>query len=142
MTHRDPNTVQVGGNHYTKLAHQPDELTLSYDLNGLEHSVVKYFTRWKDKDGLKDLQKGRHYIEKLLHAEEQVTLNRLMHPRPALRLRVEGYVEKNGLDPREAMVVVLICRWRISSEAKHLRTALEAALDLIHDARMSGDWEE
>lgn len=138
--HRDPNTVQVGGNHYTQLAHQPDHLTLSYDLNGFEHSVVKYFTRWQAKDGLRDLRKGRHYIEKLQHDQERIIQTRQNYPALMPTLLVSDYVKENKLDPRESMVVVYICRWRMTKEPKHLGACLECALDLIHDAKKQG-WE-
>jgi hypothetical protein len=36
----------------------------------LRGNVIKYIARYKDKDGLKDVQKARHYLEKLLECLE------------------------------------------------------------------------
>jgi hypothetical protein len=65
--------TQVGGSHYTKLAIQPYEYTLSNNLGGLEHTIIKYVTRWKDKGGLEDLKKAKHTLEFLIEWTESKT---------------------------------------------------------------------
>jgi len=60
------NEVQVGGDHYKKNAIQPWDYIVSNDLGYLEGNVVKYVSRWKDKGGLQDLEKAKHYLDKLL----------------------------------------------------------------------------
>ena len=60
---------QVGGNHYSKLAIQPVEYINKNNLSYLQGNVIKYVTRYKDKNGLQDLQKARHYIEMLIELE-------------------------------------------------------------------------
>lgn len=58
--------VQVGGDHYSKRAIQPIDYIRANGLGFCEGNVVKYITRWRDKDGVKDLQKARHYIDFLI----------------------------------------------------------------------------
>lgn len=60
------NEVQVGGDHYRKNAIQPWDYIVSNDLGYLEGNVVKYVSRWKDKGGRQDLEKAKHYLDKLL----------------------------------------------------------------------------
>jgi len=36
-----------------------------------EANVVKYITRWRDKNGLEDLRKAMHYIQLLIDREVQ-----------------------------------------------------------------------
>ncbi len=60
------NEVQVGGEHYKKSAIQPWDYIVSNDLGYLEGNVVKYVSRWKDKGGRQDLEKAKHYLDKLL----------------------------------------------------------------------------
>lgn len=60
---------QVGGDHYTKRAIQPWEYIEANGLDFFEGNVVKYVTRYKDKDGVKDLRKAKHYIEYLIERE-------------------------------------------------------------------------
>jgi len=64
-------TKQVGGNHYSKLAIQPVEYINANKLTYLQGNVIKYVTRYKDKNGLEDLQKAKHYIELLIELEEK-----------------------------------------------------------------------
>jgi len=64
-------TKQVGGDHYSKLAIQPVEYISANKLTYLQGNVIKYVTRYKDKNGLEDLQKARHYIDMLIELEEK-----------------------------------------------------------------------
>jgi len=58
--------VQVGGNHYKKKGIQPIEYIYANDLDFFQGNVVKYVTRFKDKNGLQDLEKAKHYLEMLI----------------------------------------------------------------------------
>jgi hypothetical protein len=60
---------QEDGNHYTKLAIQPMAYSMANKLDPLQHSVVKYITRFRDKNGLVDLRKAIHCIELLIEHE-------------------------------------------------------------------------
>ncbi len=59
---------QVGGQHYKGAGIQPIEFILSNDLGYIEGNVVKYIYRWKNKRGLEDLEKARHYIDILIES--------------------------------------------------------------------------
>lgn len=54
---------QVGGSHYRNYAIQPIEYIVANDLSFLAGNVVKYVTRYKDKNGLEDINKAIHYLE-------------------------------------------------------------------------------
>lgn len=62
----DPLAVQVGGDHYKKRGIQPIQFIQANDLGFEEGSIVKYVTRWRDKDGIKDLNKIIHYAQFLI----------------------------------------------------------------------------
>ena len=61
--------VQVGGNHYVGLAIQPVEYAHKNGLNFCQGSIVKYVTRYKDKNGKQDLEKAKHFIDLLIAME-------------------------------------------------------------------------
>lgn len=61
---------QIGGDHYRSKSIQPIEFILANGLGFCEGNVVKYVTRWKDKGGLADLKKARHYLDFLIESEE------------------------------------------------------------------------
>lgn len=57
---------QVGGNHYKEKGIQPIDYIMSNRLDFCEGCVVKYISRWRDKGGIDDLHKAKHYIEFLI----------------------------------------------------------------------------
>ena len=68
-TTNNPLDVQVGGYHYKNMPIQPLEFAHKNGLNFCQGNVIKYVTRYKNKDGLKDLEKARHYIDLLIQLE-------------------------------------------------------------------------
>jgi hypothetical protein len=62
----DPLDVQVDGDHYKKLKIQPIEYIMANELGFPEGSIVKYITRWRDKGGVKDLEKIKHFCDILI----------------------------------------------------------------------------
>ena len=65
------NNVQHGGTHYKDKAVQPWDYIIGNNLGYLEGNVVKYVSRWRDKGGIQDLQKARHYLDKLIEVESR-----------------------------------------------------------------------
>lgn len=57
--------VQVGGGHYKNMAIQPYQYCELNKLSILEGGVVKYISRYKEKNGEQDLDKAIHCIELL-----------------------------------------------------------------------------
>jgi len=64
-----PNKTQIGGDHYRLKAIQPWDYIAANRLGFFEGNVVKYVSRWKDKGGVDDLRKARHYLDKLIEIE-------------------------------------------------------------------------
>lgn len=64
------NAHQVGGDHYKKTAIEPWDYIVANGMGFLDGSVIKYVTRFRDKDGIKDLEKARHFIDKLIEVEK------------------------------------------------------------------------
>jgi hypothetical protein len=61
--------VQVSGNHYKDLAIQPVEYIHANGIGYFEGNVIKYVSRWRNKNGIKDLEKAKHYIDLLIELE-------------------------------------------------------------------------
>ena len=61
---------QVGGSHYRDKGIQPIIYIHANELGFCEGNVVKYVTRWRDKNGIADLEKAKHYIELLIELEQ------------------------------------------------------------------------
>ena len=55
--------IQIGGSHYCNKGIQPIELIVALNLNFIEGNIVKYITRYKEKNGIQDLMKCIHYSQ-------------------------------------------------------------------------------
>lgn len=58
--------TQVGGDHYKGMKIQPIQFIMANCLGFIEGNIIKYICRWKQKGGLQDLYKVRHYIDLLI----------------------------------------------------------------------------
>lgn len=67
----NPLTTQVGGDHYAKLPIQPVEYIHANHLGFFEGNVLKYISRWRNKNGVEDLKKARHYLDLLIELESR-----------------------------------------------------------------------
>ena len=59
----------IGPGHYKDKPMQPWDFIVANNLGYLEGNVVKYVSRWRQKGGVEDLRKAKHYIEKLIEVE-------------------------------------------------------------------------
>ena len=69
MTNKDifddvfPQDRQIGGDHYKDMAIQPFEFISKNELTFFKGNVVKYVCRYKQKNGIQDLEKINNYCE-------------------------------------------------------------------------------
>ena len=64
---------QVGGNHYKDKKLQPWDIIDALDLNFYEGNALKYLIRYREKNGVEDLKKSIHYIEKMIEDYDSTT---------------------------------------------------------------------
>jgi len=64
-----PMQAQIGGDHYKNMKIQPLEYSMANGLNACEHSVVKYVSRHRQKNGRQDLEKAIDMLQKLIEFE-------------------------------------------------------------------------
>lgn len=67
------DSTQVGGDHYTSKVIQPwTAMSAWMSKEGfegyLQGNVIKYIARYRDKNGVEDLLKARHYLDKLIES--------------------------------------------------------------------------
>ena len=68
------NNRQVGGDHYKKMKIQPWDLfgsifNLDEQVGFYLGNVYKYLMRYDSKNGIQDLEKAKHYLEKLIEVK-------------------------------------------------------------------------
>lgn len=71
---REANARQVGGTHYGEKPFQHWDVVAMFKLDYFQGNITKYVFRWRDKNGLEDLEKARHYLEKYI---EEVKVGRI-----------------------------------------------------------------
>lgn len=113
MTASDPLAVQVGGNHYKKLAIQPMVFATANRYDPCSFSILKYVTRWRDKGGVQDLNKALHIaqmrqspdIEQYLPEPWFITATHTQ------RIAMREYMERNGIPDDEARILEWLDIW-------------------------------
>lgn len=68
---KDVWTTQVGGDHYCKLPVQPFQYSMKNGLDPMQHTIIKYVTRFRDKNGIQDLEKAKQTIDLLIAYEKE-----------------------------------------------------------------------
>ncbi len=117
------NSRQVGGSHYAAgLQHW--DLIERGGMGYLEGCATKYVTRARKKNGLQDVRKAQHYVQKLLELHiEGVRLPRgFVH-----HTLLADFLNANELSVLEASIITILCRW---SCREHLEDALRSLQDL------------
>jgi hypothetical protein len=61
--------TQEGGSHYKSMNIQPVEYIHANGLGYCEGAIIKYVSRWRNKNGIEDLKKARHFIDLLIELE-------------------------------------------------------------------------
>lgn len=55
--------TQIGGTHYKSLAIQPIEFITAIRCSFIQGCIIKYISRYKNKNGAEDIKKCIHYAE-------------------------------------------------------------------------------
>lgn len=63
------NDRQVGGDHY-RSPMQHWDFVWANNLDYFQGQITRYVTRWRNKDGLEDLYKAKHFLEKYIELVE------------------------------------------------------------------------
>jgi len=51
---------------------QPVEFIIANDIPFIEGNIIKYICRYKEKGGISDLEKARHYLDLLIEQYEEI----------------------------------------------------------------------
>lgn len=134
------NDRQVGGAHYLNNQYQHWDYAYDMGLSYPEGCATKYLTRWSDKNGVEDLQKALHYIEKLIEQEKarddlrgdfkKFPSERLNHQYKRL---TEFYVASNSISTDIAVVLRAVVEEEYQCAYDTLRTHINKLLQEQHE---------
>ena len=119
----NPNERQVAGNHYAGVYQHWDYVRRALENRYLEGCASKYVARCRKKNGIQDLEKAIHYLEKIKFL---FTSGVYQHPsEDTLRERMrEAYtfIESQELkwEALEAAFLVEITHWAVTADLDRL----------------------
>ena len=121
----DVNEQQIGGAHYknTKYQHR-DFVILALEGRYLEGNITKYVTRWRRKNGLEDLRKAVHYLDKLIKEYTYGRVSPLFVGWRNAQHSPRVFCDANQLTLEERMVVTTIAHWGGVDDLERARTIL------------------
>jgi hypothetical protein len=64
------NSHQVAGDHYQKMTIQHWDVAALMGMDYWQGQITKYVMRWRDKNGIIDLKKARHFLDKYIELQE------------------------------------------------------------------------
>lgn len=83
---------QVGGSHYKDMAFQPIELIAALRCSFIQGCIIKYISRYKNKNGAQDIKKCIHYAQLAIELDDKRRCND-----KALSMNINRYILKNKL---------------------------------------------
>lgn len=119
----EANSHQVGGDHYRTDGVQHWDLMADYDVPYLTATATKYISRWRKKNGVQDLEKALHYVEKAI---EQWKSWVLPFERKPTRQEIESWADTAGLTLAEYWVCQLI----LDNDLVSARTKLQEMIEV------------
>jgi hypothetical protein len=108
------NDKQVGGDHY-RSEYQHWDFVCDMKLHYLLGNATKYVARYKKKNGLQDLEKAKHYIEKA--KQKNVKPEFLGTLKSAM---LKQFIKFNKITPLAAEVIEEICAGDYGDALYHL----------------------
>lgn len=123
------NLRQVGGDHYNKGSKvQHWDFVVGHNIGYLEGVATKYPVRWRSKNGVQDLEKTKHYIEKLV----EKAMAGYRPTSTATTREVEAWCLDNGVDLIESLIIRDLFTWQPNGTKEGpIPSKLEAALQFI-----------
>ncbi len=118
------NSRQVGGSHYQKPIQHWD-FVASNDYGYLEGQVTKYLFRWRDKNGMQDLQKAAHFLQKLI----EVSAGEVERP-----INLQEFLDANGIPENERSIYVALHAYHHTLDNVFLAYANDAMKRLLSAA--------
>ena len=124
---------QVGGSHYrTKsggIGHW--DYCIETNVPYLEGCASKYLTRWRDKNGLQDLEKSLHYIERRLEAFHSYK-GVLRGANKDKKMFIQ-FIADNNIPDKDAEIIDQVMHWK---RPDYLFAAIEAITALIEQVKI------
>lgn len=132
----DANAIQFGGSHYKRGGdYQHWDWVAEAELSYYEACATKYVSRHRLKNGMEDLNKAGHFVQKMMELREAGKIQSIFHRRgQSYTGTSRKFAATNELSHHEAAFCEILSNWTCQAE---LRKALEIVETL--KANLTGD---
>lgn len=117
------NELQVGGAHY-RAEYQHWDLVADTGMGYFEGQVTKYVVRWRKKNGVEDLKKALHYLNKLIELRTEMRFPVRGNYSFSSKF-IDQFRRQHALDPTELLILQTLTSYRTTEELFPLRNSLE-----------------
>ncbi|MFC3724431.1 DUF3310 domain-containing protein [Neoaquamicrobium sediminum] len=119
-------SYQVGGGHYVKYPIQPNHFVAANNWDAFAQNIFKYVIRWRDKNGLLDLEKSLHYARQRIELDMEE-----YHPHRDRRkgISMVEFISVNQIPDDLHGVLLALERWVIAGKSTKFRTEFVSALE-------------
>jgi hypothetical protein len=107
------NARQPGGDHYRRRDYQHWDFVVDTGMHYLLGCATKYVSRWQQKNGVQDLEKAIHYLDKATECD--------ILPPPYSTIAENVRLFATQLEPNDGAVVVQIMQGNYEAAATTLR---------------------
>jgi hypothetical protein len=104
------NERQVGGAHY-RSPFQHWDWAIDTGQTYLEAATTKYITRWRAKEGVQDVQKAGHYLDKFIECLDAGRIQRHAPDERALLGLNDRFFKANRVTKLEQRICILMTIW-------------------------------
>lgn len=139
----DVNEIQIGGGHYRK-AYQHWDFVCDTDMPYLLGCATKYPTRWKEKNGIEDLRKCIHYVQKAEYRGVYMPRNKWYGPltfdttQHRILQCTEAFVRQ--LPHREAHIIRLIVEGSYQEATRRIEDLIKESIEEDFAAEADGSY--
>ena len=133
------NDIQVGGKHYRSEYQHWDWVT-NIGMGYLAGQVTKYLYRWRNKNGVQDLEKAGHFLDKLIEVSPIIVFEqRQSHfHRVWIEAETRAFFEANDISGPERVICVILANWASKTELHDARNVLS---ELVTEAKLTARTE-
>src|SRR5579863_6307000 len=125
----NPNDTQVGGTHYhseENPQYQHWDYVIETNLDYFTATATKYVVRYSKKGGVQDLQKAKHYIQKLLFEKERRP-NRVLKQQPdIMSAQLRGFYKE--LSSQQITILEMCASYRSMEDLKKVERLLNTMI--------------
>lgn len=123
------NSKQVGGDHYKVAEGQVGHWDYCVRSNtpNLEYAASKYIARWRKKNGVQDLEKSIHYIEKRI---ECIRANiGVLRGGSLIQPLFTKFLVDNNISTPESLILYQVMHWKRAEELEQAIQQIKLLID-------------